>query len=119
MNCELSSKSLHGYLDGELDAVRAAEFERHLETCGECLAELEAQESLRTSLQKAQLRERAPLALRKRVLQALPKSPAPFRLLNNFSWQWLAVTAMLLLVVGGSAWWVMLGRTAGMAQADL
>ena len=47
MSCELTSGSLHGYLDGELDAVRASEFERHLETCPECLRELEAQESLR------------------------------------------------------------------------
>ena len=28
MDSELRSKSLHGYLDGELDAMRAAEFDQ-------------------------------------------------------------------------------------------
>jgi mycothiol system anti-sigma-R factor len=58
---------LHGYLDGELDAVRSAEFERHLEDCQECVAELEAQESLRSSLKRAQLYEQAPESLRNKV----------------------------------------------------
>jgi len=40
---------LHGYLDGELDPVRADEFERHLQTCSQCIVQLEAQESLRSS----------------------------------------------------------------------
>ena len=38
MSCELSKGVLHGYLDNELDAARAAEFERHLESCRECAA---------------------------------------------------------------------------------
>ena len=48
MSCELPRTMIHGYLDGELDAVRAAEFERHLEQCPEwqirrrCLASLQA-----------------------------------------------------------------------------
>ncbi len=119
MDCELRSKSLHGYLDGELDAVRAAEFERHLETCPECLAELESQESLRATMQQAQLRERATPALRRKVLQSLPKpASSPFRFANIFAWQWLPVAAMLLLLLGGSAWW-MLGGRAGNGQPDL
>ena len=53
MNCELSRSLLHGYLDGELDPVRAQEFEQHLENCSPCIAQLEAQETLRGSLRKA------------------------------------------------------------------
>jgi len=45
--CELTRTLLHGYLDGELDAVRSAEFEQHLETCTQCSGQLEAQEGLR------------------------------------------------------------------------
>jgi anti-sigma factor RsiW len=30
MSCDFSTTLLHAYLDGELDAMRAAEFERHL-----------------------------------------------------------------------------------------
>jgi anti-sigma factor RsiW len=32
MNCELVETTIHGYFDGELDAVRSAEFEHHLES---------------------------------------------------------------------------------------
>lgn len=98
MSCEHTA-SLHGYLDGELDATRSAEFERHLETCPECLAGLETQEALRSSFQHAQLRERAPSTLRRAIeqqfhlqssAQTAPSSAAR-------SWSWLAVAAGLLL----------------------
>src|ERR1700675_3830703 len=58
---------MHGYLDGELDAMRAAEFERHLEACRECTMALGAEESLRSSLQRSGLYENAPLGLRKKI----------------------------------------------------
>ena len=127
MNCELNATSLHGYLDGELDAVRSAEFERHLESCSECLAELEAQESLRAALQHAQLRERAPLDLRKKILQSLPKSGAPSRFAVSppwqtswrLSWQWLAVAALLLLAVSVLGWRLVLDRPGLSAEQGL
>ena len=119
MDCELTSQSLHGYLDGELDAVRAAEFERHLESCPECLAELESQESLRASLQQAQLRERAPLGLRKKILQELPKPARTTRFAPNWSWQWLAVAAVLLLAIGGLGWQISSSRLSFSAQQQL
>jgi mycothiol system anti-sigma-R factor len=118
VNCELSAKSLHGYLDGELDAVRAAEFERHLEGCAECLQELESQEALRSTLQQAQLRERARPELRKKVLQSLPRATWGFRWGNILAWQWLAAAAMLLLVLG-SGWWLTVGLNTRNAQAEL
>lgn len=68
MSCERTHTVLHGYLDGELDAVRAEEFERHLEDCRECVAELEAQESLRSALVRAPLYAKAPESLREKVL---------------------------------------------------
>ena len=36
MACEQSLLQLHGYFDGELDALSASAFERHLETCADC-----------------------------------------------------------------------------------
>jgi mycothiol system anti-sigma-R factor len=98
MSCEHTA-TLHGYLDGELDAARSTEFERHLESCPACVAELETQETLRSSFQHAQLRERAPSSLRQAInqqfrpqtsAQAAPASAAR-------SWTWLAVAAGLLL----------------------
>ena len=66
VSCELTHSVLHGYMDGELDAARAADFERHLVSCVECVASLEAQETVRSSIHRAGLSERAPSALRRR-----------------------------------------------------
>src|SRR3984957_20065709 len=93
---------IHGYLDGELDAMRAAEFERHLEQCPECVTALESQESLRSSLQRAELYEKAPAELRQKVLSGLrPAEPIPFaaRRRQNTAAQWLAIAAVLLLLL--------------------
>jgi anti-sigma factor RsiW len=84
-----------------LDAARAADFERHLISCSECVAALEANESLRSSLQRVALYERAPLALREKVQMQLGvparSSVTPIR--NPAPWRWLAVAATFLLAV--------------------
>ena len=104
MNCELTNSVLHGYLDGELDAARAADFERHLVSCPECVRALEAQENLRAGLQSAALYERAPSALRAKVHAQFGApariSPSSAMLRPNH-WQWLAVAAVLFLAVAG------------------
>jgi mycothiol system anti-sigma-R factor len=101
MSCDLPRTTVHGYLDGELDAVRAAEFERHLEQCPECVEALESQESLRSSLQRAQLYEKAPSQLRQKVLAGL--RPAEPILISSgrrsARAQWLAIAAVLLLLL--------------------
>lgn len=101
MSCDLTQSVLHGYIDGELDAARAADFERHLVSCSECVAALETQETLRASLQRAGLYERAPLTLRQKVRAALdpPATVAvPItRASRTLSWRWLAVAAAFVL----------------------
>lgn len=67
MSCEHSSTTVHGYIDGELDAVRAAEFERHVETCADCNSTLERTEILQAAFRKADLYERAPEGLARRI----------------------------------------------------
>ena len=100
MSCDCTRTVLHGYLDGELDATRAAEFERHLENCRECANSLGVEESLRASLRQAGLYEHAPVSLRKKVradLKAVTASPAAPRIPV---WRWLAVSAAILIVAG-------------------
>jgi len=103
VSCELPRTMIHGYLDGELDAVRAAEFERHLEQCPECVTALESQESLRSSLQRAELYEKAPAELRQKVLSSLRPAagPIPFVAPRRRAavGQWLAIAAVLLLLL--------------------
>ncbi|HEV2699898.1 MAG TPA: anti-sigma factor [Terriglobales bacterium] len=80
MNCELAETTIHGYFDGELDAVRSAEFERHLEHCPQCQAALEGIDSLRTQLQQSDLYEHASPELREKVRKQIAQETrnAPF-----------------------------------------
>jgi len=96
VSCELTRTVLHGYLDGELDAARAAEFEHHLESCSACLAAFEAQESLRSSLHRARLYETAPASLQQKLYAALAEgSPKSSRRIA-FPQSWLAIAAAFL-----------------------
>jgi mycothiol system anti-sigma-R factor len=100
MSCDFSATLPHAYLDGELDAMRAAEFERHLESCRECTATLGAAESLRSSLQRAQLYETAPPGLRKKIRAELKVPTAKTSGSSVAAWRWLAAAAAILLVTG-------------------
>ena len=118
MSCDFTDTVLHGYLDGELDAVRAAEFERHLERCSECVAALETQESLRSSIERAQLYEKAPASLRKKVLSEVSAVSSVAVIPRRVPWRWLAAAAALLLVVYGG-WRVLAGLRGGNSEAVL
>lgn len=103
MSCENTHTLLYGYLDGELDAVRAAEFERHLENCRECTNTLGAEEALRSSLGRSGLYERAPLSLRHKIRADLAAATAVHAAPRVSAWRWLAVAAAIL-IVGGISW---------------
>jgi anti-sigma factor RsiW len=98
MSCNRSTSILHGYFDNELDVLGAADFERHLEQCPNCVHVLETLESMRSSLNVAQLYEKAPAELRRKILAKIgsPRSVTAFP--NRTVWQWLAVAAALVLV---------------------
>jgi mycothiol system anti-sigma-R factor len=98
MACEQPKTHLHAYLDGELDAAGMATFERHLETCADCAAALEAEEGLRRSLQQAELYERAPEPLRRKVRIATAPTPARASA-HPGAWRWLAVAAALIIAI--------------------
>jgi mycothiol system anti-sigma-R factor len=100
MSCDFSTTLVHAYFDGELDAMRAAEFERHLETCRDCTATLGAAESLRSTLQRAQLYETAPAGLRKKIRSELKISATSQSNTPVAAWRWLAAAAAILLVTG-------------------
>src|SRR5271154_6003082 len=97
MSCNRADTVLHAYFDNELDALDAAEFERHIVECPECASGLAALKSLRSSMSGARLFEKMPSSVRKKVLDdvhaAKPVPIAPART----SWRWLAVAAALLL----------------------
>ena len=106
MSCDYTRTALHGYLDGELDASRSAEFERHLEDCRDCAKALEVEESLRSALQRSSLCESAPVSLRKKVRAGLDAATAVPRAPRIPAWRWVAVAASILIVAAISwyAW---------------
>jgi mycothiol system anti-sigma-R factor len=117
--CDQTQNQLHGYLDGELDALSAANFEKHLETCPDCKQTLAAEEALHQSIQKADLNERAPESLRRNLLGKSEGRSAvkPFPATRVFPWRWLAAAAVFLLaaMVG----WQQLQKPRGLTEAQL
>jgi anti-sigma factor RsiW len=109
MGCNRSTTILHGYFDNELDPIGAADFERHIEHCSQCAGALEDMEWMRLSIvNEAQLYRPAPAALRGKILASIgskPRVAALFafpRVRSLEVWQWMAVAAVLtLLVLGG------------------
>lgn len=103
MTCDFSPTAVHGYFDGELDAVRAADFERHLEVCVECRTSLEQMESLRRRIRRSALSEQASPQLRQQITQQLgltsnPPGRAPS------AGRWLLVPAFGLMAVAAVFW---------------
>jgi len=118
MSCEKAESLLHGYLDGELDAVGAAEFQRHVQGCSDCTRELDAQRSLRSHLREADLYAPAPPSLRRMIherVAPLPSggaasAPRPGR------WRWLAAAAVVTLLA--TVPWLALRETRPGAAED-
>jgi mycothiol system anti-sigma-R factor len=105
VGCDYARTALHGYLDGELDAARSAEFEHHLETCRECAKTLETEESLRSGLQRSVLYEQAPLSLRKKIRAEMDRATATPVAQRIPAWRWVAVAASIA-VVAAISWYV-------------
>jgi anti-sigma factor RsiW len=113
LNCELAQTTVHGYFDGELDAVRSAEFERHLENCADCQAELENIESLRTHLQQSNLYEHASPRLRERIDKQFAQNPDVAQVSGWFSRPWFLVPAFAVLTMAAFlfGWLLVQSRT--------
>ena len=99
MNCELAKATVHGYFDGELDALRSAEFEPHLEKCVKCQNELKGIESLRATLRHSQLYEQASSELRERIRKELAHSASVRRVTSVSLRRWFLVPAFGVLAM--------------------
>ena len=104
MTCDLTQTTLHGYCDGELDAVRASEFEYHLEHCRECRTLLAETRALGSRLRQNDLYQRSSDELRQRVANRFglvrPEVQAQLqRPTRTRSLRWLLVPAFAVAVV--------------------
>ena len=120
MSCEKAGSLLHGYLDGELDAARAVEFERHAQGCPVCTRELDAQQSLRARLRDADLYAPPPPSVRRTIRERLEpppgegaaSAPRPGR------FRWLAAAAAVTLLAT-APWLVLRDTRRGTADGAL
>jgi len=87
MTCDEAEILLHALLDGELDAGHARQVEAHVASCPRCAAELRALRRMQAALADADLRYKAPPALRRRIEAALPQPRVTSRrsLLQGFA----------------------------------
>jgi anti-sigma factor RsiW len=95
MNCELSANTLHGYFDGELDAVRAAEFEKHMAGCAHCQTSLTSMRSLREGIQKSDLYRGASTRLRTQLAEELGREARS----SMSKWKWFLIPAVSLALL--------------------
>jgi len=65
------SLRVQAYFDGEVDAISAAEIERHAERCPDCRAQLQDLERIRAAFRESVAPEPAPAELRARISRAL------------------------------------------------
>jgi anti-sigma factor RsiW len=79
MNCSEAEVLIHALIDGELDAGHTREIEEHIATCANCAAKLTAFRDLQRAMQAADLKQKAPAALRARIEAALPPATMPGR----------------------------------------
>jgi anti-sigma factor RsiW len=70
------SLRVQAYFDGEVDAVSAAEIERHAEHCSECRALLEDLDKVRSTLRRNISYAATPPVLRAQILRALDQEGA-------------------------------------------
>lgn len=71
MNCNDASILLHAYLDKQLDAANAHNFESHVKTCKKCSRLLANERALQISLQAALPYYQAPEHLEEKILNKL------------------------------------------------
>jgi len=73
------SLRVQAYFDGELDAISAADIERHSDACAECRALLEDLKQVRAALRQDLPYASTPPALRARIMRALDQEGASQR----------------------------------------
>ncbi|HTG15728.1 MAG TPA: zf-HC2 domain-containing protein [Blastocatellia bacterium] len=100
--CKRIKVYLDSYVNNELMVETTHEVLRHLDSCKECAAELEAKTRVKSLLQNAVLRDGAPAALRERIRRDIRRGAEAWWSPRNHVMQWtLAAAAALVLFVGG------------------
>lgn len=98
MDCSEAQALMHGYLDKELDVMRAIEVEEHLQACRACQEAYHAHDTVRSAIREQATYFAAPEYLQGRILSALPVATKRKAIPRTLSLTWLNFGAALALV---------------------
>ncbi len=112
---------LHGYIDGEIDLLKALEIEEHLQSCQECTRVYEDLKSVRSAIREAALYTPAPARLEKQIRSSVRKANKETSPRLNLQPRWAISAAVIALIVLLTASVLYLGSARGQqpAQAQL
>ena len=99
MTCTDIQAAIHGYIDGELDAVRNLEIEQHMQHCAGCSQAYEAEETVQRAIKAGSHYYSAPADLRKRIQSSIRQAGQSKPIFPVMPWRWLAVAASVAFVV--------------------
>jgi mycothiol system anti-sigma-R factor len=117
LNCTDIQAAIHGYIDGELDAVRNLEIEQHLQQCAVCAQAYEADQALRRVISGNAQYFPAPADLRKRIQSSIRQVGKSELIFPTMPWRWLAVAASVAFVVILA--WALIPRLYGVDAEQL
>lgn len=99
MDCGQTRNLMHGYLDRELDLVRAMEIEKHLEGCAECKALYSQETAVKSAIRERASYYAAPQYLEARIRAVLPKPGKKAIVFRLPGLSWLSFSASLAFAV--------------------
>lgn len=97
LTCEEMDTLIHGYMDGELDALTNRQVEQHLDGCATCRAGIEGFSRIRASLRNQDLYYPAPTTLTQRIETAVRMDTQSLRIRRFPAWRNFAAAASVLV----------------------
>jgi anti-sigma factor (TIGR02949 family) len=91
LRCAGIHRFIDTYLDGEFGERERGEFEAHLAECHACMAKVKEQRAWKQAVRAASPQEKAPAALRNRVMRGMARASRPRR---NVLWRVLPLAAV-------------------------
>jgi anti-sigma factor RsiW len=93
MNCQEAQPLINLYVDGELDAARIPELEKHVHDCAACALLAHNAQTIKKSLTQDALFFTAPPELRRQITAELRSQVKTTSRWNFWNWNWMPATA--------------------------
>lgn len=94
MDCKQVRLIIHGYVDGEIDAITMARIESHANNCADCQRRLSEQATLRAAINTASPYYTAPASLQQRIQAGLRASKIRRWPAFSHNSRWLSLSAV-------------------------